>query len=124
MALNNPARVLIVEDERLVALDLERQLRGLGCMVVGLVSTGLEAINQTLEHRPDIILMDIRLHGQMDGIEAVSSIRQRAEVRIIYMSAYIDETTLARARVTEPAAFLHKPFNRYALQETLQQVLF
>ena len=124
MALNNPARVLIVEDERLVALDLERQLRGLGCMVVGLVSTGLEAINQTLEHRPDIILMDIRLHGQMDGIEAVSSIRQRAEVRIIYMSAYIDETTLARARATEPAAFLHKPFNRYALQETLQQVLF
>jgi CheY-like chemotaxis protein len=124
MALNNPARVLIVEDERLVALDLERRLRGLGYIVVGLVSTGIEAIDQTLEHRPDIVLMDIRLHGQMDGIEAVSSIRQRAEVRIVYMSAYIDETTLARARSTEPDAFLHKPFNRYALQETLQQGLF
>lgn len=124
MALNNPARVLIVEDERLVALDLERRLRGLGYIVVGLVSTGIEAIDQTLEHRPDIVLMDIRLHGQMDGIEAVSSIRQRAEVRIVYMSAYIDETTLARARSTEPDAFLHKPFKRYALQETLQQGLF
>jgi CheY-like chemotaxis protein len=123
MALHNPARVLIVEDERLVALDLERRLRGLGYLVVGLVSTGIEAIDQTLEHRPDIVLMDIRLQGRMDGIEAVSSIRQHANVRIIYMSAYIDETTLARARATEPDAFLHKPFNGYALQETLQQML-
>ena len=123
MTMNNPARVLIVEDERVVARDLERRLQGLGYVIVGLVGTGTEAIHQALEHRPDLILMDIRLQGQMDGIEAVSSIRKCAHIRIVYMSAYIDETTLARARATEPDAFLHKPFNAYSLQATLQQVL-
>jgi CheY-like chemotaxis protein len=121
--MDNPARILIVEDERLVARGLERQLRGLGYTVVALVSTGNEAIQQALEHRPDMILMDIRLRGQMNGIEAAAAIRKELDVRIAYMSAYSDEATLARARATQPEAFLHKPFNHRSLQEMLQRTL-
>jgi len=123
MAMDSFTRVLIVEDERLVARDLERRLRRLGYMVVALVSTGIEAIDQALEHQPDLVLMDIRLRGQMDGIEAVASIRKHLNVRVVYMSAYIDEATLARAQATQPDAFLHKPFSNNSFQEMLQQVL-
>lgn len=123
ITMSNAASVLIVEDERLVARGLERQLRRLGYTVVPLVSTGIEAIQQALEHRPDMILMDIRLRGQMDGIEAATAIRKQLNVRIAYMSAYIDEATLARARATQPDAFLPKPFNHCSLLEMLQQIL-
>jgi CheY-like chemotaxis protein len=123
MATHNPVRVLVAEDERLVARDLERRLRGLGYGVVALVSTGIEAIDQALEHRPDMILMDIRLQGQMDGIEAVASIRKQLNVRIVYMSAYVDEPTQARVHATQPDAFLDKPFSNHSLQQTLLGVL-
>ena len=123
MAMNNSARVLIVEDEHLVARDLERRLRRFGYTVVTFVTTGMEALHQALEHQPDLVLMDIRLRGKMDGIEAVESIRKQLNVRIIYLSAYIDEATLARAQATHPDAFLHKPFSASSLQATLQRVL-
>jgi CheY-like chemotaxis protein len=123
MAMHHPVRVLIAEDERLVARDLERRLRGLGYTVVALVSTGAEAVDQALEQQPDMVLMDIRLRGQMDGIEAVGCIRKHLDVRTIYMTAYTDEATLARAQATEPDAFLHKPFSSRALQQTVQQIL-
>jgi CheY-like chemotaxis protein len=121
MAMHRPARVLIAEDERLVARDLERRLRGLGYTVVALVSTGTEAVDQALEQQPDMVLMDIRLRGEMDGIEAIASIRKLLNVRTIYMTAYTDEATLARAQATQPDAFLHKPFTSRSLQETLQR---
>jgi CheY-like chemotaxis protein len=123
MAMDNSSRVLIVEDERLIARALERQLRGLGYNVVALVGTGEEAIYQALENRPHIVLMDIRLRGQMDGIEAVATIRKHLNVKIVYMSAYIDNATLSRAQATQPDAFLHKPFTNLSLQKALQQVL-
>jgi CheY-like chemotaxis protein len=80
-------------------------------------------VHHALEHRPDLVLTDIRLRGEMDGIEAVQSIRKRLNVRVIYLSAYIDEATLARAQATHPDAFLDKPFNASSLQATLQRVL-
>jgi CheY-like chemotaxis protein len=123
MAMDSFARVLIVEDERLVARGLERRLRSLGYMVVALASTGIEAIHQALEHQPDLVLMDIRLRGQMDGIEAVASIRKHLNVRVVYLSAYVDEATLARAQATQPDAFLPKPFSNNSFQDMLQQVL-
>jgi CheY-like chemotaxis protein len=121
--MDNSSRVLIVEDERLIARAVERQLRGLGYSVVALVSTGEEAIHQAIENRPHIVLMDIRLRGQMDGIEAVATIRKHLNVKIIYMSAYIDKATMLRAQATQPDAFLHKPFTSLSLQKALQQVL-
>jgi CheY-like chemotaxis protein len=122
-AMNNSPRVLIVEDEHLVARDLERRLRLLGYVVVAFVSTGIEALQHALKHQPDVVLMDIRLRGEMDGIEAVQSIRKRLNVRVIYLSAYSDEATLTRAQATHPDAFLDKPFNASSLQATLQRVL-
>jgi CheY-like chemotaxis protein len=122
-AMNNSPRVLIVEDEHLVARDLERRLRRLGYTIVAFVTTGTEAVHHALEHRPDLVLTDIRLRGEMDGIEAIQSIRKRLNVRVIYLSAYIDEATLARAQATHPDAFLDKPFNASSLQATLQRVL-
>jgi DNA-binding NarL/FixJ family response regulator len=123
MAMASSARVLIVEDERLVARGLERRLRTLGYMVVALASTDVEAIHQALEQQPDLILIDIRLRGPMDGIEAVACIRKHLNVRVVYMSAYIDEATLARVQATQPDAFLHKPYSSSSFQEMLQQVL-
>jgi CheY-like chemotaxis protein len=121
--MQNPAHILIVEDERLVARDLERRLRRMNYMVVAIAATGLEAIQQALEHRPDLVLMDIRLQGEMDGITAAAFIRTHLNIQVIYLSAYVDEMTLERAQGTSPAAFLRKPFNEYDLRQTLQQVL-
>ena len=123
MPMNSCIRVLVVEDERIIARDLEQQLRRLGYRIVALATTGIEGLELALEHRPDVVLMDIRLRGKMDGIEAVESIRKQLDVRIIYLSAYIDEATLARAEATRPDAFLHKPFSIGLLQTTLQHVL-
>jgi CheY-like chemotaxis protein len=123
MTMKNSAHILIAEDERLVARDLERRLRRLGYTVVALVATGPDAIYQAAEHRPDLVMMDISLQGEMDGIEAAGFIRTRQDIRIVYMSAYTDQPTLARAQSTDPAAFLEKPFNDCNLQQTLQQAL-
>jgi CheY-like chemotaxis protein len=123
MRMKNSAHILIAEDERLVARDLERRLQRLGYTVVALAATGCDAIHQAVEHRPDLVMMDIHLRGEMDGIEAAGFIRSRLNTRIVYMSAYSDQTTLARAQSTDPAAFLEKPFNDCNLQRTLQQVL-
>lgn len=121
--MRSPAHILIVEDERLIAKDLERRLKRLGYTVVALVATGHEAIQQALQHRPDVVLMDIRLQGTIDGIEAAESIHLHMNTLIIYLSAYVDAGTLQRAEATHPAAFLRKPFNEHHLHQTLQRVL-
>ena len=123
MMMRCPAHILIVEDERLVARDLERRLTRIGYMVVAIAAAGPDAIHQALEHQPDLILMDIRLQGEMDGITAAAFIRNHLDIPIVYLSAYVDEKTLERAQDTAPAAFLRKPFNEYDLRQTLQQVL-
>jgi CheY-like chemotaxis protein len=117
------AYILIVEDERLVAKDLERRLTRMDYVVVAIAATGPDAIHQALEHRPDLVLMDIRLQGEMDGITAAAFIRTHLNIPVIYLSAYVDEMTLERAQDTAPAGFLRKPFNEYDLRQTLQQVL-
>jgi CheY-like chemotaxis protein len=117
------AHILIVEDERLVAKDLERRLIRMDCTVAAIAATGPEAIHQALAHRPDLVLMDIRLQGDMDGITAAAFIRTHLNIPVVYLSAYVDEMTLERAQGTSPAAFLRKPFNEYDLRQTLQKVL-
>jgi CheY-like chemotaxis protein len=117
------ASILLVEDERLIAKDLERRLRRLGYQVAALAATGPEAIQQALTCRPDVVLMDIRLQGQMDGIEAAAFIRTHLNIPLIYMSAYVDDETLARASATQPAGYLRKPFSEHQLQAILEGVL-
>lgn len=95
--MRHPARLLIVEDERVIALDLQRWVTRLGYTVVALTATGPEAIHQALEHRPDLVLMDIHLQGERDGVEAVQFIQAQVLIPVIYLSAYVDEITAARA---------------------------
>ena len=99
------ARILIVEDEHLIALGLSRRVIALGYTVVGLAASGEEAIAQAAGLQPDVVLMDIGLRGVMDGIEAAQHIRAWAPIPVIYVSASTDAPTVARAWQTAPAGY-------------------
>jgi CheY-like chemotaxis protein len=117
-------RILIVEDESLVAFNLDRRLTRLGYSVVGRVATGAEAIHGAMTLNPHVVLMDIHLRGEMDGVEAAQAIHARKSIPIIFLSAYVDDATIARLRTAGAAeAYLRKPIVDHTLQQTLQQVL-
>jgi CheY-like chemotaxis protein len=116
-------RIVIVEDEHITALDIARRLRRLGCQVVGLASSGPQAIERTLALRPSVVLMDIHLQGAMDGIEAARHIQSAAPIPVVYMSAHADAATLKRLQATTQAAGLvPKPIHLPTLHATLQRV--
>jgi two-component system, cell cycle sensor histidine kinase and response regulator CckA len=117
-------QVLIVEDERIVAGDLRSRLRRMGYRVCGIASTGADAIRLADEHHPDLVLMDIRLDGTMDGIQAADTIKKRHNLPIIYLSAYADQSTVERAKVTEPFGYLLKPFEDSELRTTIEMALY
>jgi len=104
------ARILVVEDERIVALDVQRRLEAMGYEVLALVSSGEKAIQIAVEMQPDLILMDIKLKGAMDGIEAVRRILSARTVPIIYLTAFGDKRTLDQAEASSPIGILLKPF--------------
>jgi CheY-like chemotaxis protein len=118
------ARILVVEDESVVALSLARYLQRLGHTVLGTVASGLEAVQQTMATRPDLVLMDIHLKGAMDGVEAVAQVRAQCDIPVIYLTAYADETTLERAKVTEPFGYILKPFDQQELQAAIEMALY
>jgi signal transduction histidine kinase len=106
----NPARILVVEDERIVARDLAGALTEMGYVVPATVATGEDAIEQVRGLLPDVVLMDIRLPGSMDGIEAASAVREEHDIPVIFLTAHSDDETLRRAMQTEPVGYLVKPF--------------
>jgi CheY-like chemotaxis protein len=116
------ASILIVEDERLIAVDLQRRLTRLGHTVVALAASGVEAIQQALALHPDVVLMDIRLQGDMDGVEAAQQIHASAAIPVVFMTAYVDEDTQRRVRATSPWDCLYKPFTPHQVQSALAQV--
>jgi CheY-like chemotaxis protein len=105
-----PARVLVVEDDRVVARDIQHQLTRIGHTVVGVTPLGEDAVRLALESHPDLVLMDIRLEGDLDGVDAAQQIRDRGQVPVVFLTAYADDETLRRARVTDPFGYLLKPF--------------
>ena len=117
------SKILIVEDETLVAMDIERGLKALGYSVVATGGTGLEAVRLAQEHRPDLVLMDIRLQGAMDGIEAGKQLRQLFRIPIIFLTAYADAATLQRAKAAEPFGYLLKPFEDRELHTAIEIAL-
>ena len=119
-----PKRIFIVEDQRLIAADLENTLSKLGYQIVGTAATGEEAIRRTDETRPDLVLMDIRLRGEVDGIQAAMAIRQRADVPIVYLTAYADEETILRAKITSPFGYVVKPINQRELRAAIEIALY
>lgn len=117
------ARMLIVEDEHLIAQALRRRVAALGYTVVGLAASGEDAIVQATALQPDVVLMDIGLRGAMDGIDAARHIRAQAQIPVIYMSASTDAPTVARAWQSVPADYLVKPVSDDTLSATLVRVL-
>jgi len=117
------SRVFIVEDEVLVARDIKSRLEKLGYQVIGTAARGDDAVTRVLGERPDLILMDINLKGDMDGIEAADRIRAEADLPIIFCTAYSNDETLARAKVTVPYGYVLKPFDNRELEITIEIAL-
>jgi len=120
----NFGKILIVEDDTIIAMELSERLRDLEYDVVGIVSSGKEAIERAGEKHPDVVLMDIRLSGKMDGVEAAEKIRKKFDIPIIYLTAYADEKTLSRAKKSEPFGYILKPFDSRMLHTNIEMALF
>ena len=116
--------IMVVEDELIVAEDLIHLLKSLGYAVGARAATGQEAIRLCETTRPDLILMDIFLSGDMDGIQTAAIIRKRFDTPVVYITASSDETTLARAKVTEPFGYILKPFEERGLYSTIEMALY
>lgn len=112
-------RALIVEDETLIAEELAERLSRLGFSVIAAVDTAEEGIAIATRERPDLILMDIRLKGEKDGLQAAKEIRQQVDVPIVYVTAYSDRLTVDRVKGTEHDGYILKPFHRRDLQSTI-----
>jgi diguanylate cyclase (GGDEF)-like protein/PAS domain S-box-containing protein len=120
----NNEKILIVEDEKIIALDLQRRLERSGYRVCDLVADGAEAVEKARFHLPDIILMDIMLAGEMDGIEAAKIIKDDLKIPVIFLTAYADEKTLNRAKEAEPAGYILKPFKERDLCTTIDIAIY
>lgn len=118
------ARLLVVEDEILVARDLQDRLREMGYDVPEVAATGAEALAMVEEFRPDLVLMDIRLRGDLDGVETAERLRGRFAVPVVYLTAYADQVTVERAKVTEPFGYVLKPFQERELESTIAIALY
>jgi PAS domain S-box-containing protein len=116
-------KILIVEDEMLVAHSIRLTLERLGYTVAGLAATGEKAVQMALQSPPDLILMDIRLQGPMDGIEAAEQIRARLDVPVVYATANTDDTTLKRAKLEGPLSYICKPFEERDLRVAVEVAL-
>jgi len=116
-------RVLVVEDESIVAEDIHDILKNLGCNVTGIASSGEEAVRMASETGPDLVLMDVMLAGDMDGVEAARRIYDSLNVPVVYLTAYADEDTLQRAKMTGAFGYILKPFDERSLRSTIDVAL-
>lgn len=115
--------ILIVEDVGMIADYMELILSRNGYRIAGVVSSGEEAVAAVHKAYPDLVLMDIKIHGEIDGISAAGMIRELSEVPIVYVSAYTDRSVIARAMATRPSAYLFKPFKSNELIGMVRKVL-
>ena len=117
-------QILIVEDERIVADDIKMSLERLGYVVSSIAFSGKEATKKAEELHPDLVLMDIVLKGEMTGIETAGIIHSRFDIPVVYLSAYADDKTLERAKITEPFGYILKPFEDRDLHSTIEMALY
>jgi two-component system, cell cycle sensor histidine kinase and response regulator CckA len=120
----NLARILVVEDESVVVLDLRSRLAAMGYEVCGAVARGEEALTLVEATRPDLVLMDVRLKGTMDGVEVAEEVRRRWRLPVVYLTAYAEDSTLQRARLTEPFGYVLKPFEDRELKSVIEMALY
>lgn len=118
------AKILIVEDEVIIAMALEDSVHDFGYQVAGRATTGQRAIDIAMETKPDLALIDIRLLGDMDGIEAAEKISGRLKIPVIFLTAYSDDVTLSRAIRTNPYGYLIKPVRPRELYTTIETSIY
>jgi two-component system, LytTR family, response regulator LytT len=116
--------VFIVEDESIVAKDIQNSLTKLGYNVVGTANNGKDALEKIAEIEPDLVLMDIQIKGNMSGIEVSEKIKERLHIPVIFLTAYADEGTLSRAKITEPYGYILKPFKEIDLHSTIEMAVY
>lgn len=117
-------KLLVVEDESIVALDIKQRAESLGYQVTGIAPSGEEALELVAQEKPDLVLMDIVLKGEMDGIETAEQIREKWDLPVIYLTAYSDEKTLERAKLTQPFGYLIKPFEDRDLHSAVEMAIY
>ncbi len=118
-----PTNILIVEDEPIIADDIKATLIELGYKVAGIVNNGKDTLNTLLEHEIDLILMDISIEGDMDGIQVAQKINQIHDIPIVFLTSYYDQATLDRAKKTQPAGYIVKPFDEKDLKVNIEIAL-
>ncbi len=121
--MNGYPRILVVEDENIIAKDIQSTLKGFGYHVCGVASSGEESIDKASQIRPDLVLMDIRLRGTMDGIYAAKEIQSLMNIPVIFLTANGDEHTMKKIDRSKPFGYIHKPFEEKELRYTIENVL-
>jgi CheY-like chemotaxis protein len=116
-------KILVVEDDTIIALTIQGRLKEFGYEVVGRASNGEDAIKKAKELQPDLVLMDIHIKGPMDGIQTAETVYGIYNIPVIYLTAYSDEKTLERAEKTSPFGYVVKPFNDDTLRTTIKMAL-
>ncbi|VVB87383.1 Chemotaxis response regulator protein-glutamate methylesterase [uncultured archaeon] len=120
----NNIKILLVEDEAIVAMDIKSRMENLGYIIPAIASTGEDAIKMAAETCPGLVLMDIDLGDGIDGVEAAEQIHKRIDIPIIYLTAYADEKTLSRAKITKPFGYILKPFEERELQCVIEIAIY
>ncbi len=118
------ANILIVEDEAIIAKEIKASLENMGYAVTSIVKSGKEAVEKAKQEHPDIILMDIKLEGEMDGIESSELVQNSLDIPVIFLTAYADEEKLDRAKLTLPFGYVLKPFRDRDLRVTIEMALY
>ncbi len=116
-------QILVVEDEVVIARDIEECLENLGYSVTDIASSGMEAINKATQSRPDLVLMDIRIEGELDGIQAAAHIWGSLRIPVVYLTGFSDKNTLERAKITHPFGYILKPVEEQELYVAIETAM-
>ncbi|HIJ79941.1 MAG: response regulator [Desulfobulbaceae bacterium] len=119
-----PSKILVVEDESIIGMEIKTRLENLGYQVPMVAQTGQQAIEAAAKFQPNLVMMDISLKGEMDGIEAAAKIKEHNDIPIIYLTANTDNITFQRAKISEPFGYLLKPFEERLLPSTIEMALY
>lgn len=117
------AKILVVEDEGIVSIDIRNMLKNLGYTIAGVAFLGEEAVQKAESTQPDLVLMDIGLKGDIDGIEAAKTIRDRFHIPVVFLTGFADENTLTKAKEADPSGFIIKPIKEEELLATIKRAL-
>jgi DNA-binding NarL/FixJ family response regulator len=117
------ANIMVVEDEGVVSIDIRNMLKNAGYGIAAVAFQGDEAIKKAEQSSPDLVLMDIGLKGDIDGIEAAKKIRDRFRIPVVFLTGFADEVTMSKAKEADPSGFIIKPINEEELKKTLDDIL-